>query len=387
MWNVLANVIVSIATSIAGAWGVYHYAPLSFLESGAAPKQEMFGTTAITTINGSDTLSASRTTLNNNFASLNTNKVEISDLASTTTLPNLSTLLGLTTIGTIGTGIWQGTAVGVTYGGTGTTSPTLNQIMFGNAASGFKVIGFGSSGQSLVSNGAAVVPSWQSVGLDQTVNYNFTGSSFGVKNLVASSTAANPITLNTLAYDTPSVRAASSTVLSEDGNGHLTWNAQDWQLLSSTTTVNAMTAATSTFAAVTNLRVFIYLQGNSSAASAMYVNFNGDGGSGSGGTTNYGYQFSGYTSVTASAAPGINLTTGTTSPARIELGISNIAASRKFVQFTNLFTNSGSNAPQRLDGSGVWNNTANQITSLNIGETGGATITSGTRIDVYGSRN
>ena len=36
-------------------------------------------------------------------------------LAATTSLPNLSTLLGLTSIGTIGTGVWQGTPIGDAY--------------------------------------------------------------------------------------------------------------------------------------------------------------------------------------------------------------------------------------------------------------------------------
>lgn len=59
--------------------------------------------------------------------------------------------------------------------------------------------------------------------LDLTANFNFTGSSFLVKNLIASSTAANPITLNGLTYNTQSVRAASSTVLAENGSGTLSF--------------------------------------------------------------------------------------------------------------------------------------------------------------------
>lgn len=55
-------------------------------------------------------------------------------LSATTTLPSLSTLAGLTTVGTIGTGVWQGTAIGVTYGGTGLSSIASGVIMYTSAA-------------------------------------------------------------------------------------------------------------------------------------------------------------------------------------------------------------------------------------------------------------
>ena len=53
------------------------------------------------------------------------------------THPVITTLANLTTTGTIGTGVWQGTPIGTAYGGTG-----LNAV--------------GSSGQILVSNGSSV---------------------------------------------------------------------------------------------------------------------------------------------------------------------------------------------------------------------------------------
>ncbi len=191
------------------------------------------GNTVITTILGTDTLSASRTTINNNFSSLNTNKVEISDLAATTSLQNLAT------VGTITTGVWQGTAIGVAYNGTGTTSPTSNQIMIGNGASGLKVIGFGSSGQFFTSGGAGVAPSWTTASIDQTQAYTWTGlHTFNTAGIIvnASSTitatttiAASSVTnkalvLNAIPYAFPSTQSASGTVLTTNGSGSLSWN-------------------------------------------------------------------------------------------------------------------------------------------------------------------
>lgn len=41
----------------------------------------------------------------------------------------------ITTLGTVGTGTWQGSIVGVTYGGTGIANPTLNNLLVGNGSS------------------------------------------------------------------------------------------------------------------------------------------------------------------------------------------------------------------------------------------------------------
>lgn len=55
------------------------------------------------------------------------------------TLDIASTYAGqtsITTVGTIGTGTWQGTAVGTAYGGTGQTTYTDGQLLIGNTAGG-----------------------------------------------------------------------------------------------------------------------------------------------------------------------------------------------------------------------------------------------------------
>src|SRR3990167_8915644 len=193
----IATAIVSILATLATAFGFYNYAPLDVISVNEGTPT--FGST-ITTIAGSDTLSSSRAVINTNFSNLNTDKIEATQ----------TTLSSLVSIGTITTGVWNGTAIGVAYGGTGTTSPTTYRVLLGNGASGITIASTtGTSGQFLTSNGAGNYPSWTTSAVSQTDDYNFTGSAFRVKNLHASSTAANPITLNTLSYSTPSVRAAS----------------------------------------------------------------------------------------------------------------------------------------------------------------------------------
>lgn len=55
---------------------------------------------------------------------------------SSTTLGSGITTSSLTSVGTIATGTWQGTAIGVAYGGTGQTSYTNGQLLIGNTATG-----------------------------------------------------------------------------------------------------------------------------------------------------------------------------------------------------------------------------------------------------------
>jgi len=52
---------------------------------------------------------------------------------------------------------------------------------------------------------------------------NFTTSTTTVKGFSASSTAANPLILNTVSYSTPSTQGSASTTLQNDGSGNLTW--------------------------------------------------------------------------------------------------------------------------------------------------------------------
>jgi hypothetical protein len=67
-----------------------------------------------------------------------------------TTLNSTVVSSSLTSVGTISTGVWNGTAITVPYGGTGQTSFTANQILYGNGTSGL------SSSSNFVINGVAL---------------------------------------------------------------------------------------------------------------------------------------------------------------------------------------------------------------------------------------
>ena len=64
---------------------------------------------------------------------------------------------GITGVGTISTGTWQGSTVNVAYGGTGIVSATLNGVLFGGGGNGaLQVTGAGTEGQVLTASATGV---------------------------------------------------------------------------------------------------------------------------------------------------------------------------------------------------------------------------------------
>lgn len=67
----------------------------------------------------------------------------------------------LTSVGTIGTGVWQGTRIGVAYGGTGLASLTAHYLLIGNGTSAPTLLSPSTAGYILTSNGASLDPTFQ----------------------------------------------------------------------------------------------------------------------------------------------------------------------------------------------------------------------------------
>lgn len=198
--NTLKTIAISVLTTIVSIIGAYNYLPLGVDEP-------TFGAT-ITTIQGSDTLRESRTTINNNFSALNNAKVEISDLAATTSLTNLAEL------GTITTAIWNADTLTVPYGGTGSTTLPADRLLLGNGTDNINAIfQYGTDGQFLTSNGTGTAPTWQTSAVDQAIDYTWTGlhiwnTAGAIFN--ASTTFAGNVSL-----------ATSSVLLRTDANGKI----------------------------------------------------------------------------------------------------------------------------------------------------------------------
>lgn len=210
MFNLIAQIAISAVIAIAGAIGVYNYAPMSLFEisNNSIPT---FGS-AITTINGGDTISSSRAVINDNFTSLNNGKVEV----STTTLPFITTLVNLASVGTITSGTWNASTLTVSYGGTGSTTLSSNQVLLGNGTGNVKTVnGYGTTGQFLTSNGSASAPTWTTAAIDQAGNYTWTGTnSFSATTTMATTT----VTRLGVSTSTPSI----ANGLSVGGSAYIT---------------------------------------------------------------------------------------------------------------------------------------------------------------------
>lgn len=99
---------------------------------------------------------------NIDIANTKTYKINAIDVLSATALGINVVTSSLTSVGTIGTGVWQGTTIAIGYGGTnGTAAPTLGAAAYGNGTA-YAFTAAGTTGQVLTSNGAAA-PTWGDV--------------------------------------------------------------------------------------------------------------------------------------------------------------------------------------------------------------------------------
>lgn len=130
--------------------------------------------TSLTNISTATDLADFPTTYNANLAALNAGKIEV----STTTLPLLTTLSNLVTVGALSSGSLASgfTTVTVPLGGTGSTTLSANQVLLGNGTTQLKVVaGLGASGQFLTSGGAGTPPTWTTSAINQASDYIWTG--------------------------------------------------------------------------------------------------------------------------------------------------------------------------------------------------------------------
>ena len=66
----------------------------------------------------------------------------------------LDTLSNVTTVGTIGTGVWEATDVAVAHGGTGASSLTANGVLIGNGTSAVTAVDMSTKGHILIGDGS-----------------------------------------------------------------------------------------------------------------------------------------------------------------------------------------------------------------------------------------
>src|SRR3954465_12062931 len=147
-----------------------------------------------------------------------TNRITVTNGTTTPVIDISASYVGqssITTLGTISTGTWQGTAVTVPYGGTGDTSFTAYSVLCGGTTSTAalqNVSGVGTSGQVLTSNGAGALPTWQAAGSGTVTSVSGTSGQIDV---------ATGTTTPVISISASYVGQASITTLGTIGTG--TW--------------------------------------------------------------------------------------------------------------------------------------------------------------------
>jgi hypothetical protein len=193
--RILQTTLISLAIFLLGGLVVYNFMPYEISPLG----DKLFGAT-ITTIQGTDKIKDSRAIINTNFANLNTDKLEISDFLATTSLPQITTLSNLVTVGNITSGTWTSTDIGVAYGGTGASTLTASEVLLGNGTSAIQTVSAGSNDQILTLVGG--VPTWQSGSIDESLDYDWTGANtFTGDVTMASTTITATSTLNNVTIE------------------------------------------------------------------------------------------------------------------------------------------------------------------------------------------
>ena len=172
-----------------------------------------------------------------NLASGKVFKINNTEVLSSTTLGSAVVSSSLTSVGTIATGTWQATDIGLAYGGTNASLTAANGGVVYSTASELAISAVGTSGQVLTSAGAAA-PTWTSQSsLSVGTATNLAGggagqiayqSGAGSTTFLTTSSTAGAVVASTGTGTAPEYKVISFTNGSvTSGSGTLTLAVQD----------------------------------------------------------------------------------------------------------------------------------------------------------------
>jgi hypothetical protein len=152
-----------------------------------------YGGTGLTSLTTNQLLYASGTSSLSGLASAS-NGVLVTSGAG---VPSISTTLpsavqtNITQVGTVTSGTWNGSAVGVSYGGTGLTSLTANAIIYASSASSLSTLTPPTAQNRVLVSNLSNAPSWSTSSLALAGNFSTSGNNA----LTLTTTAATNVTL------------------------------------------------------------------------------------------------------------------------------------------------------------------------------------------------
>lgn len=184
------------------------------------------GGTGLTTFGGSNTLLYTTATDTLSFVSTANNGTLITSGAG---VPSISSTLpsavqgNITTVGTITTGTWNGTAIDATHGGTGQTTYAIGDILYASTTSVLSKLADVATGNALISGGVTTAPSWGKIGLTTHVSGTLSIANGGTNSGTALTANAIAVSNGTAIVQGP--QGTTTTVLHGNASGLPTYGA------------------------------------------------------------------------------------------------------------------------------------------------------------------
>lgn len=334
---------------------------------------------SFTQLNSGNNISDFPTTYNANLAK--TIEMGTTTVGSIISLPNFTGGTGITTLGTISTGVWNGTAITVPFGGTGSTTLSANGVLLGNGTSNIKSL---ACANSAFLTWTAGFPACGSTSVDQAANYSWTGQ-HSFTNATTTGWQGITGTLNfTGIWNSP---AASSTVASKDAAGHVYWVPGGLQEVYNVTLGSpANSIDVQNIPARSHIHVILSF-GTLSADATEAVRFNADTGN------NYNVDLTSVQNTTvvnaaSTTVSNISFETNTHNDSvagEIVLDITNTATQNKIVSFKGYRFKAGTQ--YKAEGGAAWTNTSNAINRITFLASASANFPTGSQVIVYVSQN
>lgn len=186
----VSSVSVTTANGLAGTVATATTTPAITLSTTITGVLKGNGTAISAAVAGTDYAAANASTSVNGTSCALGGSCTVTAAAGTLTGSTLAsgvTGSSLTSVGTIATGVWSGTAIAANKGGTGQTSFAVGDLLYADTTSSMAKLADIATGNALISGGVGAAPSWGKIALGTHVSGTLPAANGGFGTNVSSS--------------------------------------------------------------------------------------------------------------------------------------------------------------------------------------------------------